>query len=207
MGLPCHHEVWEKQKTPGFLLLSDIDPHWWYDRGIVTPQEARKILLDPLVVKGKGRPKGSKGKKKGDGEGSIRRDPSLFEYAAITLPSALDPPSSTAPPQLQTTIQNHSVTNPVFTESAVQRIVGSHPNVPATAIAVLWGARSRWDINDDMEPGISTTTLAILRGAGQDDDPYEAGTIRERAYMRSLNPARLIQANIELLDDEDALDV
>ncbi|KAE9377801.1 hypothetical protein N431DRAFT_461384 [Stipitochalara longipes BDJ] len=40
-----------------------------------------------------------------------------------------------------------------------------------------------------MEPGISTTTLAILRGTGQDDDPYEAST-----------------ANIELLDDEDALD-
>jgi hypothetical protein len=53
---------------------------------------------------------------------------------------------------------------------------------------------------------LSTTALAILRGARQEDNPYKASTLRERAYIRSLNPARLAsQANVDLLDD-DALD-
>ena len=56
-----------------------------------------------------------------------------------------------------------------------------------------------------------TTALAILQGARQEDDPYKASTLRERAYIRSLNPARLAsQANMDLLDnnalDNDALD-
>jgi hypothetical protein len=63
-------------------------------------QEARRILLDPLVIKGKGRLKGSKGKKKGEGKGSIRRDPSLFKHATINLPSVFDPLSNTALLQL-----------------------------------------------------------------------------------------------------------
>jgi hypothetical protein len=58
---------------------------------------------------------------------------------------------------------------------------------------------------------LSTTALAILQGARQEDNPYKAGTLRERAYIRSLNPARLAsQANINLLNNNalnnDALD-
>jgi hypothetical protein len=87
-----------KRNIPGRLLLSNINPHWYYNQGFVALQESRRILLDPVIIKGKGRPKGSKGKQKGDGEGSIRRDPLLFKYAVINLPSALDLPSSTAPP-------------------------------------------------------------------------------------------------------------
>jgi hypothetical protein len=62
-----------------------------------------------------------------------------------------------------------------------------------------------------MELDLLTIALAILRGIRQEDDPYKAGTLQERAYMRSLNPARLAsQANVDLLDDNaldnDALD-
>jgi hypothetical protein len=53
---------------------------------------------------------------------------------------------------------------------------------------------------------LSITALAILQGAGQEDDPYKASTLRERAYIRSLNPARLAsQANVDLLNN-NALD-
>ena len=53
---------------------------------------------------------------------------------------------------------------------------------------------------------MSTTALAILQGAGQEDDPYKADTLQERAYMRSLNPAKFaLQSDVELLDNEDAL--
>jgi hypothetical protein len=89
-----------KRNIPGRLLLSDINPHWYYNRGFVAPQESRRILLDPVIVKGKGRLKESKGKQKEDGEGSIRRDPLLFKHAVINLSSVLDLPLSTAPPQL-----------------------------------------------------------------------------------------------------------
>ncbi|KAE9365498.1 hypothetical protein N431DRAFT_447147 [Stipitochalara longipes BDJ] len=58
-----------------------------------------------------------------------------------------------------------------------------------------------------MEPDLSTTALAVLRGAGQEDNPFKASTLRERAYIRGLNPPRLAsQTNVELSDDEDALD-
>jgi hypothetical protein len=47
-----------------------------------------------------------------------------------------------------------------------------------------------------------TIALGILRGGKQEDDPYEPGTFRKRAYMRSLNFEKLVkQVNIELLDD------
>jgi hypothetical protein len=58
-----------------------------------------------------------------------------------------------------------------------------------------------------MQANLSTTTLGFLRGAGQEDDPYKAGTLWERAYIRSLHPERLVsQANIELLDNEEMID-
>jgi hypothetical protein len=73
------------------------------------------------------------------------------------------------------------------------------------AIAVLWGAKSKWDIANDSEANLLTIALAILRGVGQEDDPYKAGTLRERAYIRSLHFDRLAkQANVDLLDNEIA---
>ncbi len=27
IGLPCFHTIWERQRNPGVILLSDIDPH------------------------------------------------------------------------------------------------------------------------------------------------------------------------------------
>jgi hypothetical protein len=49
------------------VLLTDIHPHWFYDRGDgVKPSVGRQVipLLNPDIVKGKGRPKGALGKKK-----------------------------------------------------------------------------------------------------------------------------------------------
>jgi len=195
-----------KQRNPGTLQLTDIDPYWWYDRGVVEPQVARKILLDPLVVKGKGRPKGSKGKskEKGNGESSTRRDPSLFEHAAIELPSI-----SAVPAAMETVHPTASVSISTTLDSeSVEQIAEAHPELSTTAVAILRGARSKWDTGDDEGlADLSTTALAILRGAGQGDDPYEAGTLRERAYLRSLNPIKLAsQVEAEALDDEEELD-
>jgi hypothetical protein len=49
------------------VLLSDIYPHWFYDRGdSIEPPIGRQVipLLNPDIVKGKGRLKSALGKKK-----------------------------------------------------------------------------------------------------------------------------------------------
>lgn len=180
-GLPCYHQIYQKQQNPGRLSLADINPHWYYDRGVVPPQNTRRILLDPLVVKGKGRPKGSKGKGKNMGESSTRRDPSLFEHEAIELPS------STAPATLET------VRQPMLSTSPIRE---------ATTMQIQREVRPKWDTGENsFMANLTTTALGILRGAGSDEDPYEAGTLRERAYLRSLHPNKLAEQI-----DEDKLD-
>jgi hypothetical protein len=179
-GLPCYHQIYQKQQNPGRLSLADIDPHWYYDRGVAPPQNTRRILLDPLVVKGKGRPKGSKGKGKNMGESSTRRDPSLFEHEAIELPS------STAPAALETR-------KPMPPTSSSEE---------PTTIQIRREIGPKWDtVENSFMANLTTTALGILRGAGSDEDPYEAGTLRERAYLRSLHPNKLAEQI-----DEDELD-
>lgn len=68
MGLPCFHDLFNRLRDGGQVLPEDIHPFWWYDRSKASTTVQRAIVLDPAVVKGKGRPKGSKGKrKKGSG--------------------------------------------------------------------------------------------------------------------------------------------
>ena len=54
---------------------------------------------------------------------------------------------------------------------------------------------------------LSTTALGFHRGGGGLTDRYEAGTVRERAYMRSIKVGKLGTALIEELDDEVFLDI
>ncbi|KAI0993997.1 hypothetical protein K3495_g14186 [Podosphaera aphanis] len=89
MGLPCFHKIHARQRSSGKIALADIDPHWYYQRRGEQPQLERRILLEPSIIKGKGRPKGSKNKvhqkSKGYGVSSTQRDPSLHEYEFIKL--------------------------------------------------------------------------------------------------------------------------
>jgi hypothetical protein len=68
MGVPCFHNLFKRLRDGGQVLLEDIHPFWWYDRAKASTtlenQVQRAIVLNPAVVKGKGRPKGSKGKRK-----------------------------------------------------------------------------------------------------------------------------------------------
>jgi hypothetical protein len=65
------------------------------------------VILNPAVVRGKGRPRGSKNKEKGHGVTATRRDPSQFEYA----------PSSSAPAVLG---------RPQAESAAVQDLLAHH---------------------------------------------------------------------------------
>lgn len=66
MGLPCFHKVYQRLQEEGIVLPEDIHDHWWYTRTYGSrPNIGRQVLplLNPDVVKRKGRPKGAKGKK------------------------------------------------------------------------------------------------------------------------------------------------
>jgi hypothetical protein len=76
MGLPCLHTVSERLKDGGHILPEDIHLFWWYKRSkweesLLQECGESRTILEPLVVRGKGRPKGSKGKQKGDGVSSM----------------------------------------------------------------------------------------------------------------------------------------
>jgi hypothetical protein len=76
MGLPCLYTVSERLKDGGHILPEDIHLYWWYNRSkweesLVQVCGETQAVLEPLVVRGKGRPKGSKGKQKGNGVSSV----------------------------------------------------------------------------------------------------------------------------------------
>ncbi|RKF65015.1 hypothetical protein GcM3_127012 [Golovinomyces cichoracearum] len=188
MGLPCFHTIWERQRNPGTLRLTDIDAHWYYDRealGPIAEHVERRILLNPAVVKGKGRPKGALGKKGANqGETGTRRDPSLFEHVAD-----FELPPSTAPPRIEGD-------GPVAV--AAKRGRGRPPKAKITAQA---SRDSCYHLR-----GVSTTVLGFQRGAGTILDPYDAGTLRERAYLRSVHIEKLGSATVPVIE-EGSIDI
>jgi hypothetical protein len=66
MGIPYWHILFERLQGGGMVLLSDIHPHWHLVRrtGVELAIGRQVIpLLNPDIVKGKGRPKGALRKK------------------------------------------------------------------------------------------------------------------------------------------------
>jgi hypothetical protein len=67
MGIPCFHTVFERLNGNGHILPEDIHPFWWYKRpevgtSLAVNVQTERVVLEPAVVRGKGRPKGAKGK-------------------------------------------------------------------------------------------------------------------------------------------------
>jgi hypothetical protein len=74
-GLPCFHLILECFKNGGQILPQDIHPFWWYDSTKAVSKTVLPILkpiLEPVIVRGKGRPKGLKGiSSKGNGRNDV----------------------------------------------------------------------------------------------------------------------------------------
>jgi hypothetical protein len=211
MGIPCWHILWERIQGDGMVILSDIHPHWYYNRGDgVEPLVGRQVipLLNPDVVNGKGRPKGALGKKntaisvvvdkpvlappargrgrgrgsrgrggqshkRGYGKTSTRRYPSAFEIDPYEFPS------STAPARLQKRPAPED-----NNENETQEFIDVDCNILPEAQELL--DVSLAEIASGKPPlTLSTTQVALARGAGTRRDSYVPGTVRERAYMRS----------------------
>ena len=161
------------------------------------------------MVKGKGRPKGALGRKgvvaialpaevefsstagtrgRGSGRGrgrgrgasheaghrisSTRRHPSAFEIDLHEFP-----PTSTAPARLQKRPIE------VDSDSSDDTIIVDHILLPEAQQLL---DESLAEIATGRPPiTLSTTQVALARGAGGGSDVYVAGTVKERAYMRS----------------------
>jgi hypothetical protein len=135
MGVPCFHELSQRLSDAGQVLPEDIHPFWWYDRSklrtILDNRPAQAVVLEPAIVKGKGRPRGSKGlQKKGAGPDGTRRDPSLFEFTS-TAPAVLTgaPPVGLAERPAVTGFLASTST----TQLGLQRTTGQEDNyIPGT---------------------------------------------------------------------------
>ena len=168
--------------------------------GPIAEHIERRILLNPAVVKGKDRPNCALGKKGvNQGETGTRRDPSLFEHVAdFELPPSTAPPRIEGdgpvavaakrgrgrgrPPKAKITAQAPQVTTTTTITQA--------PQVAIPAITL--GSLTR---------GVSTTVLGFQRGAGTILDPYDAGTLRERAYLRSVYNEKLWSATVPVIEE------
>jgi hypothetical protein len=66
-GLPCAHVIQERLYEDGALNLEGFHPHWFFDKPSASERPFLAdidLILDPEIVKAKGRPKGGVGKPK-----------------------------------------------------------------------------------------------------------------------------------------------
>lgn len=94
-GLPCRHLIHTRLFHNRTLSLDDFDPHWHRE----APKPGADVPFEPLIIRGKGRPRGSLNL---DKTRSNRRDPSSHEIAASLEALEARLPSSTAPAKLET---------------------------------------------------------------------------------------------------------
>ena len=79
-GLPCRHILFERIQANNTLILEDFDSFWHTTSNLDQDLSSSNAPLDPLVVRSKGRPKGSLNMDGTSRTRSTRRDPSHFEY-------------------------------------------------------------------------------------------------------------------------------
>ena len=99
IGLPCYHTIWQRKTIQGggMIQLTDIHPHWYYSRPESMPFGQSSIsyplpVLDPLPVRGKGRPRGALGLQSRVAPSNTRRNPSAFELPSSSAPTAINWP-------------------------------------------------------------------------------------------------------------------
>ena len=113
-GLPCRHILYRHLTSDTPLVIEQIHKHWWLWRPEQQQQDGNNhdiqvaikpdIPLNPLQVKGKGRPTGAiatapSASNRGKGVTSTKRLPSAFEYE-LQDELATATPASTAPAEL-----------------------------------------------------------------------------------------------------------
>lgn len=164
MGVPCFHDLFNRLKDGGKVLPEDIHQFWWYDREMISTtlenRVLRAIVLDPAVVKGKGRPKGSKGKKKkGSGASGMVNSFKASYITVLILHFLTILGTCREPSQFEFT-------------STDPDVLGSTQLAPAVRTAV-----------DNFMDSLSTTQLGFQRTFGV-KDTCVPGTVPERLHKR-----------------------
>jgi len=89
IGLPCYYTLYERKLSTGVVHLKDTHVYWYYSRPeLGTLSMPALPVLNPLVVKGKGRPRGALGTGR-VAPTSTRPEPSAFELLSSSAPPAL----------------------------------------------------------------------------------------------------------------------
>ena len=93
IGLPCSHIIYMRKQAGNAIRLEDIHLYWYYDYIISNQDLDQNQVLQPLVIRGKGRPKGALGlggSHKSKGVHDTRRLPSAFELPSSSAPAAIE---------------------------------------------------------------------------------------------------------------------
>ena len=73
------------------IRLEDIYPYWYFDHIIQSQDLDQNQVLEPLVIRGKGRPKGALGgSHTSKGVHDTRRLPSAFELLSSSAPATIE---------------------------------------------------------------------------------------------------------------------
>jgi len=126
-GLPCYHTIWERKQHGGVILLEDIHRHWYYFRpvpnAVIPATPTPDVVLAPVAIRGKGRPRGALGGVVRVAESSTRRHPSAFELPSSSAPAVLD---RSEPSTGQLWIVNSGLKRVSSTAIAMARLEAGH---------------------------------------------------------------------------------
>ena len=222
-GLPCRHILYRHLTGDAPLAMEQIHKHWWLWRpqqqqqgsdNIQIPTTKPDIPLNPLRVKGKGRPTGAiatapPASSKGGGT-STKRLPSAFEFA-LQDELATATPASTAPAALGSEWKQQAI-NPVIrlaTTSLNQR--NHQPTKQAEKVKEAVEVQTQTSTKDcfvaavtsglaitTANSRVTSTTLGLqrLEQAGR-DDLHEPGTAAPRACNRFIDALDTVDPYIE----------
>ena len=224
-GLLCHHILYQHLTGNAPITVAQIHKHWWLWRPQEQPQGGDEFVkvatkpdvpLDPLQVKGKGRPTGaiattSSTSNKARGIMSTKRLPSAFEYG-LQDELATAKPASTAPAALGSE-QKQQTTKPVVKLAIHQPIKQAPKKLTKRAKEVeeAGDVQTQTSTKDcfvaavtsglavaTANPEVTSTMLGLqrLEQAGK-DDLYEPGTAAPRACNRFFDALDTIDPYVE----------
>lgn len=209
-GLPCRHSLHKHITDDKPLELKQIHLHWWLYRATTSKEYDQvagsvfDIPLNPLKVKGKGRPVGAiASRKKGEGINSTKRELSCFEYElrdelATAIPST---PPSTAPPALQGTKETGAFThrNRMAKRACKPSL---EPELPAPRSQATQAMQDCTVVAVTSNPDpLTSTQLGLQRLQVAGEDSYEAGTAPPRVHQRVIDGLETVDAKVEDLHD------
>jgi len=195
-GLPCYHTIWARKQDGGVIRLEDIHRHWYYFRpdinATVPTAPAPCPVLQPVAIRGKGRPRGALGGVVRIAESSTRRQPSAWEL-----------PSSSAPAILNRT------------ESSTGQLFIVNSGLKRTSTTALAMARLGAGHIDQYEPGTQRERAYMcgISSIYKEDSIEDAATIAVRAMNGNTAGAGRIDcidgievftqdAEFDMLDDD-----